>query len=126
MAAGTVNKVDLGQVNGFPTWFPPVPLYVSQAVLAANTAVTVPIPAGANFVVFQADGVFYAGVTNGVTIPGASATDGGVQTFMNPSGFNLFTSPQQSPTGTVAAPVAYANLYIIAPAIQNVQCWFYK
>ena len=129
MSTPTVNQLFLAQKNGFPTWLLPIPLFISQAVLAANTQVIVPIPTGATYVIFEADTYLYAGVQSAFTIPGASVTDGSVGAVLNPPGFDLGVSAQQNPgppAGSQTAPQAYANLYIIAATVGNVQCLFFK
>lgn len=58
-----------------PTWSD----YVEDIVLAADTLVRIPIPAGAQFVLFSVDGDFRAkpGIsTTSLTLPAASTSDG--------------------------------------------------
>lgn len=66
--------------------------YVEDVVLAANTPVSIPIPAGAGYVIFSFDGDFRAKVgLTGTTIaePSATTTDG--------SGSDLNPSARQIP-----------------------------
>jgi hypothetical protein len=67
------------------------PDFVDAVVLAANTAQSYTVPAGAAFVVFAADGNFYAayGANPTAVVPGAS-TSGGTSNEINPV---TFTSP---------------------------------
>lgn len=52
------------------------PTYIDARVLAATTNESHTIPSGAKWVVFSADGDFYALVGGTAAIPGADVTDG--------------------------------------------------
>lgn len=55
---------------------PPIADYVQARVLAANTAETVTVPAGARIVVFNSDSVFYLRIGGDAAVPAADVTDG--------------------------------------------------
>lgn len=66
---------------------PPFPDYIEDVVLAADTLALVPIPTGAQFVVFSFDGDFRAklGVNATTLVLPAATTTTGVGSELNPS-----------------------------------------
>src|SRR2546423_5218103 len=61
--------------NGEPIFARSAPLYVDARDLAATTNETHTVPAGADYVIFSADGDFYA-KTNGAAAVPSDVTDG--------------------------------------------------
>ena len=61
--------------NGDLTFARSAPLYIDARDLAASTNETHTVPAGADFVIFSADGDFYAKPNGAAAIPG-DVTDG--------------------------------------------------
>ena len=57
--------------------------YVTNEVLAANTAETITVPAGANYVSFSSTGNFYVNFTTTATVPSGDITDG-TGSILNP------------------------------------------
>jgi hypothetical protein len=96
--------------NGEQIFLRPAPLYVDTRDLAANTNETHTVPAGADCVIFSADGDFYAKPNGAATMVAADVTDGS-GSELNPVGWEL--------TGVV-------TLGLIAPAARKVTLSFYK
>lgn len=61
--------------NGEQTFIPSAPTYIDARDLAANTNETHTVPAGADYVLFSADGDFYAKPNGAAAVPG-DVTDG--------------------------------------------------
>jgi hypothetical protein len=62
--------------NGEVTFMRGAPFYIDARDLAANTNETHTVPAGADFVVFSADGDFYAKPNGAAAVPSGDVTDG--------------------------------------------------
>jgi len=87
------------------------PDFVDAVVLAANTAQQYTVPAGAAFVVFAADGNFYAAYgANPTAVVPAATTSGGTSNEINP---------------TMRYVAGIAKISLIAPAARVVTLAFY-
>lgn len=73
----------LMDANGQNMFALPAPDYVLSRLLAASTAESFTVPAGARFVVFSATADFYANYSTTATVPG-DVTDGSASE-LNPS-----------------------------------------
>lgn len=62
--------------KGQNTFVRPAPDYINASVLAANVAEIQSVPSGAAFVLFSADGDFYALPNSGAAVPAADVTNG--------------------------------------------------
>ncbi len=62
--------------NGELTFARSAPGYIDARALAANTAESHTVPAGAKFVIFGSDGDFYARPNGAASVPGSDVTDG--------------------------------------------------
>jgi len=88
------------------------PNYTDVRVLAANTAETHTVPAGAHFVVFSSNcAAFYVNWSTTATVPGADVTDG--------SGSEL--NPTQRYMGT-----GVTGLSLISPTTCTITMAFYQ
>ena len=70
----------------YPTWCSRASDTINAVVLAANTAASSIVPAGANLVVFGATGVFYAKIGGTAAIPSVAITNGS-GSDLNPGGY---------------------------------------
>jgi hypothetical protein len=85
---GTLSAFTLRPgANGEQTFIPPAPTYVDARDLAANTNETHTVPAGAEMVLFSADGDFYAKPNGAAAVPG-DVTDG-TASQLNPKQWSL-------------------------------------
>ena len=82
---------------------------VMARVLAASTAENIAVPDGAKYVLFSADGGFYAKVNGTAVIPAGDVTDG--------------SAPILNPTMRTCAGVT--NISVIASATRIVTAAFY-
>ena len=73
--------------NGEQTFARSAPTYIDARDLAANTNETHTVPAGADYVLFSADGDFYAKPNGAAAVPG-DVTDGSASE-MNPKHWDL-------------------------------------
>jgi hypothetical protein len=76
--------------NNQPTITPTAPDYVENVVLVANTEQTIPVPAPAvdGFVLFSAEGPFWARADATAAIPGAT-TNNGSGSVLSPTSWSL-------------------------------------
>lgn len=84
--------------------------YVEDVVLAADTLLRVPVPAGAQFVLFSLDGDFRAKIgtaTAVFTLPAAASTDG--------SGSELNPASRRIPATLADGTTAATHLLLRAP-----------
>lgn len=68
-------KFRMGANNDL-TFARPAPDHIDARVLAASVNEAHTVPTGANFVIFSADGDFYARPNSAAAVPGADVTDG--------------------------------------------------
>ena len=73
--------------NGDQTFLRSAPFYIDARDLAANTNETHTVPAGAESVIFSADGGFYAKPNGAAAVPG-DVTDGSASEY-EPVGWSL-------------------------------------
>src|SRR6185436_7444856 len=73
--------------NGELTFMRSAPFYIDARDLAASTNETHTVPAGADFVIFSADGDFYAKPNGAAAVP-SDVTDGAASE-LNPSHWEL-------------------------------------
>ncbi|HZO84687.1 MAG TPA: hypothetical protein VFC26_05710 [Verrucomicrobiae bacterium] len=95
--------------NGEQTFARSAPLYVDARDLAANTNETHTVPAGADFVIFSADGDFYAKPNGAAAVP-SDVTDG-TASELNPVVWDLS---------------GVTSIGLIASAVRKVTLSFYK
>lgn len=86
------------------------PQHVNAIVLDGTNPTTNAVPSGARFVLFAANGNYFARPDGVVTVPGASITDG--------------TAGEINPT--VWDVTVVTNIHIIASAVTTVTLSFYK
>ena len=85
---GTLTALTMrAGANGELTFARSAPLYIDARDLAANTNETHTVPAGADFVIFSADGDFYVKPNGAAAVPG-DVTDG-TASEMNPKHWDL-------------------------------------
>jgi hypothetical protein len=96
--------------NGELTFMRGAPFYIDARDLAANTNETHTIPAGADFVIFSADGDFYAKPNGAAAVISGDVTDGSGSEF-KPSHWSLEN---------------VTSIGLIAPAARKVTLSFYK
>lgn len=99
---------------------PAFPDYVEDVVLAADTLLRVPIPAGATFAVFSFDGDFRAKVgvaTTALALPTATSADG--------SGSELSPAARAIPAKLGDGATAPTHICLRAPAACNGSIAFY-
>jgi len=85
---GTLTALTMRRgANGELTFARSAPTYIDARDLAANTNETHTVPAGADYVLFSADGDFYAKPNGAAAVPG-DVTDGSASE-MNPKHWSL-------------------------------------
>lgn len=100
---------------------PAFPDYVEDVVLAADTLVRVPVPAGAGFVLFGADGdvrVKLGSVTTSFTLPLVSTSDG--------SGSEINPAARRIPATLGDGLTPASHLCLRAPLACRVSLAFYR
>jgi hypothetical protein len=95
--------------NGDQTFIRSAPLYIDARDLAATTNETHTVPAGADYVLFSADGDFYAKPNGAAAIPG-DVTDGSASEI-SPKAWHL---------------EGVTSIGLIAPAARKITLSFYK
>ena len=107
---GTLTALTMRpSANGNQTFARSAPLYIDARDLAASTNETHTVPAGADYVIFSADGDFYAKPNGAAAIP-SDVTDG-TASELNPVIWDL---------------TAVTSLGLISSAARKVTLSFYK
>lgn len=83
-----MKKFEIVRHQGEQTYIRQPASYIDVRVLAANSNENHPVPASGAFVVFSADGDFWAKPNSTATIPVADVTDG-TGSELNPAAWNL-------------------------------------
>ena len=96
--------------NGELTFARSAPFYIDARDLAAGVNKTHTVPAGADFVLFSADGDFYAKPNGAAAVPSGDITDGTASEIC-PNHWNLDN---------------VTSIGLIAPAARKVTLSFYK
>lgn len=86
----------------------PIPLYVNAHLLAANTAESDTVPAGANMVIISADVDIYVNC-NGTATVTTDTTDGSASE-LNPSSYCFNTTSTTTAISIIAAAVGHVTL----------------
>jgi hypothetical protein len=85
-----MNSFVLVRNRGEQTYARIAPDYTDARVLTANVGQFHTVPSGANFVLFSADGDFYAKPNTSATVPAGNVTDGSASE-LNPSVWSVST-----------------------------------
>ena len=108
---GTLTALTLRPgANGENLYARSAPFYIDARDLAANTNETHTVPAGADFVIFSADGDFYAKPNGAAAVISGDVTDGSASE-LKPSHWSLDT---------------VTSIGLIAPAARKLTLSFYK
>lgn len=86
------------------------PGYIDAKVLAASTAETITVPAGAKYVIFSAEADFWANPNDTAAVPSGDVSDGSASE-LNPVGYDV---------------EGVSTISIISETAQNVSVTFYK
>lgn len=112
-----VNQIyDPTEPTGRDTFSRKAPRYVDVRVLAASTNETHTVPAGAKYVVFASDDLFYAKANGAAAVPSADVTDGS-GSEMNPGVWRLVADDENAAVTTIG---------LIAPRATTVTLTFHK
>jgi len=104
--AGTVNLLNPlvkgGQVFGINR-----PMYTNTMVLAANTAESITVPAGAQFVILNGNVDYWADFVTTAAIPAADVTDGSSPVLIN--AINVFSLEGATTISVISASTCLAT-----------------